>query len=188
MFGKRKRHDYIGLKLAALCSCIIIGLWMFITFCAFILQDEVLAAFRCVDETTGRIILWSTIVQLIMNIPIIISCFMIIREKGGVIPLVLSGVALIVMPMMSAWVESMQEITYLDAEYQFGLIRFAAAGRFADWMTYLLCGAYIITVISAAVHYYVTESGGYSRGPLATVKKLFKGLLKAIPILSLFKK
>ena len=155
-----------GIKKAAITSCIIFAVWLFFTFAAYVFQNDMLELFRTpadIMEETNCAVSWGAIVQCLFSIPIILSCCMIIKEKGGVLPLVISGIASVLMPVAASAASRVQQIFTGHLVGASELARIATVEIITSQLAHLLNAACLIAVAAAAVHFYASKNGDYKK-------------------------
>ncbi|MBQ8780230.1 MAG: hypothetical protein IJZ72_00945 [Oscillospiraceae bacterium] len=155
-----------GIKTAAVISCTIFAVWVVLTLAAYVFQDDILKLFGTPDyvmEETKRVVPWAVIVQSLFSTPVILSCGMIMKEKGGALPLIISGIASMSMPVVTGIVNIVQNILSGYIIGASSLVRIATAHNVASWLSYLLNAACIIAVAAAAVHFYASKNGDYKK-------------------------
>lgn len=155
-----------GIKTAAVISCIIFAVWLLLTFAAYVFQDDILKLFGTPDditEGTKRVLPWSIIVQSLFSTPVILSCYMIIKEKGGALPMIISGTASVLMPIAVSVAGVVQNMVTARINGASALVRTATAGNITSVLSYLLNAACIIAVAAAAVHFYASKNGEYNK-------------------------
>lgn len=156
-----------GIKTAAVISCTIFAVWVVLTLAAYVFQDDILKLFGTPDyvmEETKRVVPWAVIVQSLFSTPVILSCGMIMKEKGGALPLIISGIASMSMPVVTGIVNIVQNI-YIShiIGSPSALVRTATANNIVSWLSYLINAACIIAVAAAAVHFYASKNGDYKK-------------------------
>lgn len=155
-----------GIKTAAVVSCIIFAVWVLLTFTAYVFQNNILELLGTpsdITEETNRVVSWGVIVQSLFSTPVILSCCMIIKEKGGALPLIISGAASVLMPIFTGIAGTLQNIVSGHMIGASALVRTATVHNVSSWLSYLLNAACLIAVAAAAVHFYASKNGEYNK-------------------------
>ena len=155
-----------GIKTAAVISCIIFAVWLLLTLTAYVFQNDILKLFGTPDyimEETKRVVPWAVIVQSLFSMPVILSCGMIMKEKGGALPMIISGIASLAMPLVTGIANIVQNMFSAHIIGASSLVRIATAHNIVSWLSYLLNAACLIAVAAAAVHFYASKNGEYDK-------------------------
>ena len=156
-----------GIKIAAVISCTIMALWFLLSLTAIVYQDSILQIMggAGIAEDTDRIILWDSIAQAVLSVPVAVACIMVIQEKGGAMPLILSGVFSMINPVVTSITSVLQNMFTARITGAAELVRVASLSNFMSFISYLLNAAYIIAVAACAVYYYAVKNNHLTTNP-----------------------
>lgn len=155
--------DRNGIKTAAVISCSLFAVWLVLSAAAYVFQDSfimLMTPYNTIEETE-RVLSLGAVVQFLFSIPVVFSCYLIIKEKGGVLPLALSMAASVLMPVIASAAGTVQQIFTGHIVGASQLVRLAAAGNVTSILSYLLNAACLTAVAAAAVHFYASKNNGY---------------------------
>ncbi len=157
-----------SIKIAAVIACMIFALWLLISLTVCVFQNEIIGSmivYSYMEATEDKIMLWSNLAQIILSIPIAAGCGMVMKEKGGTLPLVLAIVPSVLMPLVSGLAGTSQSIAIGRIYGAAMLQKYAVIGSLYSWISYLLNVACIVAVAAAAVHYYAVKCGHLTQNP-----------------------
>lgn len=140
-------------KNSAYVSQYLIILWAALTVLSLVLQDS----FVYGVENTEPVIVVSVIAQAVSGILIIVTNLLLVKNKFGVFPLVLSSVSTALIPVATFTSDYVQAkfVAIKGADY---LARFSQVKMTASLILYVLYAAAVITIAASAVFAYTKRN------------------------------
>lgn len=154
-----------SIKIVSIISLASIVAWLLAITMIDILQENLITLFypgNNFSEGADRTFLASTAVHIISAALITICNILMICGKTSLIPLVLSGCAFLIDPIVSTVAHHLQTAISARLQGEYALVRIAALEVFSGYASYILNISFFCTVAAAAVYGYVKKRGLYN--------------------------
>ena len=149
-----------SIKIVSIISLISIGMWLLAVTMIDVFQENLIAVFypgNNFSEDSDRIFLASTMVHII-SAAIIAACnILMIKEKTALVPLILSGCASLLNPIIADIAHRLQIILAARLQGTDTLAKISAVADFSGFASYALNVSFFCTVAAAAVYGYVRK-------------------------------
>ncbi len=153
-----------SIKIVSIISLVSIGMWLLAVALIDIFQDRI-TAFYITTSFVGEnehIFLASDVVHIVSAAVIAACNLLMIYEKTKLIPLVLSGCAFLIDPIVATVAHNLQTILVARLQGEYALARIGALATCSGYASSVLNIAFFCTVAAAAVYAYVKKKGLYN--------------------------
>lgn len=157
-----------SIKTACIVSLASIAVWFLAVAVIDIFQDKLIVPFypgADFGEDTGRIFLASTAVNIIIAAVIAACSVLMIYGKTTLIPLILSGSAALLNPIISNFAHTLQVILAARLQGEDAIARIDAVTQITSYASYILNAAFLCTVAASAVYAYAKKKGHNNENP-----------------------
>ncbi len=154
-----------SIKVVSIMSLVSIAVWLLAVATIEVFQENLIAVFypgNDFSEDTDRIFLASTMVHFITAAVIVLCNILMIYGKTTLVPLVLSGCAFLIDPIISTVGQNLQTILAARLQGEYALARIGALETCSGYASYILNIAFFCTVAAAAVYGYTKKKGLYN--------------------------
>lgn len=140
-------------RISAYVSQYLIVLWVALSVLLLILQDSLVYGV----ENTESVIVVSVIAQAVSGILIIVANLLLVKNKFGVFPLVLSSVSTALIPVATFTADYVQ-LKFVAVKGAYYLARFNQVKTATSLILYVLYAAAVITIAASAVFAYAKRN------------------------------
>ena len=151
-----------SVKIASIISLASIGMWLLAITMIDVFQENLIAVFypgNDFSEDTGHIFLASTMVHIISAAVIAACNILMIYGKTKLVPLILSGCAFLIDPLVSTVAHNLQTVLAARLQGEYALARIGALTPFSGYASNILNIAFFCTVAASAVYGYIRKKG-----------------------------
>ena len=150
-----------SVKIASIISLVSIGMWLLSVAFIHTFQDSITARFIMTSFVgeNEQIFLASDVVHIISAAVIVLCNILMIYGKTTLVPLILSGCAVLTDPIASTVAHSLQNVLTARLQGEYVLARIGALATYSGFASNILNTAFFCTVAAAAVYGYVKKKG-----------------------------
>ena len=154
-----------SVKIVSVISLASIGMWLLAITMIDVFQDNLIAVFypgNDFSEYTGHIFLASTMVHIISAAVIAACNILMIYGKTKLVPLILSGCAFLIDPLVSTVAHNLQTVLAARLQGEYALAGIRALTTFSGYTSNILNIAFFCTIAASAVYAYAKKKGLYN--------------------------
>ena len=154
-----------SVKIVSVISLVSIGMWLLAITMIDVFQENLIAVFypgNDFSEDTGHIFLASTMVHIISAAVIAACNILMIYGKTKLVPLILSGCAFLIDPLVSTVAHNLQTVLAARLQGEYALARIGALTTFSGYASNILNIAFFCTIAASAVYAYAKKKGLYN--------------------------
>lgn len=156
-----------SVRITSIISLVSIAAWLLAIALIEIFQDNIATLYimtSFVDENE-HIFLKSTMVHIVSTAVIATCNVLMIKGKTTLVPLVLSGCAFLIDPIVANVAHNLQIILASRLQGEYALARISALETFSGYASYILNVAFFCTIAAAAVYGYAKKKGHSNENP-----------------------
>lgn len=150
-----------SVKVVSIISLVSIAVWLLAVALIDIFQDNIVSLFIMTSFVgeNEHIFLASTMVYIISAAVIAACNILMIYGKTTLIPIICSGTAALLNPIISAAVQNNQIILTAKLQGEYALARTDAILTLSGFASYILNAAFLCTIAASAVYAYAKKKG-----------------------------
>ncbi|MBR4095810.1 MAG: hypothetical protein IKK42_00725 [Oscillospiraceae bacterium] len=153
-----------SVKIVSVISLASIGMWLLAVALIHTLQDSIAASFIMTSFVgeNEQIFLASDVVHIISAAVIAACNILMIYGKTKLVPLILSGCAFLIDPLVSTVAHNLQTVLAARLQGEYALARIGALTTFSGYASNILNIAFFCTIAASAVYGYAKKKGLYN--------------------------
>lgn len=148
-----------SIRIVSIISLVSIGMWLLAVALIHAFQDNI-AAYFLMTSFVGeneQIFLASDIAHIVSAAVIVLCNILMIYGKTKLVPLILSGCAFLIDPIISTVGQNLQTILAARLQGEYALARIGALETYSGYASNVLNIAFFCTIAAAAVYGYVRK-------------------------------
>lgn len=156
-----------SVKIVSIISLVSIGVWVLLVALINIFQDNIASLFIMTSFAgeNEHIFLASTMVHVISAAVIAACNILMIKGKTTIIPIIFSGTAAFLNPIIATAVQINQNILTAKLQGEYALARMNAIAQATSSASYILNAAFLSTLAAAAIYAYAKMKGINNENP-----------------------